>query len=311
MPDLHYHARMTLSRQQITLLILLTLVWGFNWPMLKLGVSHYPPLSFRSLSMWMGLPFLALVLQLKKVPFKIPMADWKELFMLATTNMLIWNVLIILAVQNLSSGRSAILGYTMPIFSAMIGVLVYGSALRWRGWLGVGCAALGVVLLLWHELSAIAGKPLGVVLGLVAAAFWGLGTQQIRHTRIQVPTLAIVFWMTCMSALLLSALAFVFERDLWGAPPDVAWVSIVYNAFGVFVFAQAAWLSLARNLPPLASTLSVMFIPILGVFSGAYFLHEALHWQDWAAIVLIVLAIASVLWPASTNTAPTSSPTDR
>jgi hypothetical protein len=25
-----------------------------------------------------------------------------------------------------------------------------------------------------------------------------------------------------------------------------------------------------------------------------------LHWQDWAAIVLIVLAIASVLWPDST-----------
>jgi TRAP-type C4-dicarboxylate transport system permease large subunit len=32
-----------------------------------------------------------------------------------------------------------------------------------------------------------------------------------------------------------------------------------------------------------------MFIPVLGVFSGAYFLHEALYWQDWAAIVLIVL----------------------
>jgi drug/metabolite transporter (DMT)-like permease len=301
---------MTLSRQQITLLITLTLVWGFNWPMLKLGVNHFPPLSFRSLSMWMGLPFLALVLTVKKVPFRIPKADWKELFMLATTNMLIWHVLIILAVQNLSSGRSAILGYTMPIFSAMIGVLCYGAALRWRGWLGVGSAAFGVVLLLWHELSAISGKPLGVVLGLLAAAFWGLGTQQIRHTRIQAPTLAIVFWMTCMSTVLMSALAFAFERERWGPPPDMAWVAIVYNAFGVFVFAQAAWLSLARNLPPLASSLSVMFIPVLGVFSGAYFLNEALHWQDWAAIGLIVLAIASVLWPASTPAAPARQATD-
>ena len=149
---------MTLSRQQITLLITLTLVWGFNWPMLKLGVNHYPPLSFRSLSMWMGLPFLALVLYVKKVPFRIPRADWQELLMLATTNMLVWHVLIMLAVQSLSSGRSAILGYTMPIFSAMIGVFWYGAALRWRGWLGVGCAALGVVLLLWHELSAIAAS---------------------------------------------------------------------------------------------------------------------------------------------------------
>lgn len=295
---------MTLSRQQITLLIILTLVWGFNWPMLKLGVNHYPPLSFRSLSMWMGLPFLALVLYVKKVSFKIPKQDWPELIMLAITNMLVWHVLIILAVQNLSSGRSAILGYTMPIFSALIGVLWFGASMRWRAWAGVGCAALGVLLLLWHELSAIAGKPLGIVLGLIAAAFWGLGTQQIRHTRIQVPTLAIVFWMTCMSALLMSVLAFVFERRDWVPVPDITWVSVVYNAFGVFVFAQAAWLSLARNLPPLASTLSVMFIPVLGVFSGAYFLNEALHWQDWAAIVLIVLAIASVLWPSSTPPAP-------
>ncbi len=291
---------MTLSRQQITLLIILTLVWGFNWPMLKLGVNHYPPLSFRSLSMWMGLPFLALVLYVKKVSFKIPKKDWPELTMLAITNMLVWHVLIILAVQNLSSGRSAILGYTMPIFSALIGVLWFGASMRWRAWAGVGCAALGVVLLLWHEFSAIAGKPLGIVLGLIAAAFWGLGTQQIRHTRMQVPTLAIVFWMIFMSTWLMSVLAFVFERKDWGPIPNITWVSIFYNAFGVFVFAQAAWLSLARNLPPLASTLSVMFIPVLGVFSGAYFLNEALHWQDWAAIVLIVLAIASVLWPART-----------
>ena len=292
--------RMTLSRQQITLLVTLTLVWGFNWPMLKMGVSYFPPLSFRSLSMWMGLPFLALVLYVKKISFKVPQSDWKELFILAATNMLIWHVLIILAVQNLSSGRAAILGYTMPIFSALIGVVAYGAVLQWRGWLGLAAALLGVMLLMWHELSTIAGKPLGVALGLVAAAFWGLGTQQIRHTRIQVPTLTIVFWMTCMSTLLMSFLAFVFERDDWGPPPAVTWASVVYNAFGVFVFAQAAWLSLARNLPPLASTLSVMFIPVLGVFSGAYFLNEVLHWQDWAAIVLIVVAIASVLWPSRT-----------
>ena len=137
-------ASMILSRQQITLLITLTLVWGFNWPVLKLGVSDYPPLSFRSLSMWMGLPFLALVLYAKKVPFKIPLNDWKELFVLAITNMLIWHVLIILAVQNLSSGRAAILGYTMPIFSAMIGVFWFGAVMRWRALCGLGGGAFAL-----------------------------------------------------------------------------------------------------------------------------------------------------------------------
>jgi drug/metabolite transporter (DMT)-like permease len=54
---------------------------------------------------------------------------------------------------------------------------------------------------------------------------------------------------------------------------------------------------MARDLPPVASTLSVMLIPVLGVFSGALWLDEVLHWQDWAAVLLMVLAIGSVLWP--------------
>jgi drug/metabolite transporter (DMT)-like permease len=40
-----------------------------------------------------------------------------------------------------------------------------------------------------------------------------------------------------------------------------------------------------------------MFIPILGVFSGAWWLGEVLHWQDWTAVLLMVAAIGSVLLP--------------
>jgi drug/metabolite transporter (DMT)-like permease len=300
----HPAPAVNLSRQQTVLLVVLTLVWGINWPVLKMGVLDYPPLTFRSLSMWLGLPFLGLLLYLRGISFAVPRSQWRELLILATTNMFVWHVMLILAVQNLSSGRSAILGYTMPIFSAVIGVLYFGARMQRRGWLGILAATGGVVLLLWHEVTMLTGKPLGVVMGLVGAAFWGLGTQQIRHTRMTVPTLTIVFWMTAMTTLLMSALAWAFEQPRWKAPPSLTWMSIVYNAFGVFVFAQATWLSLARNLPPLASTLSVMFIPVLGVFSGAVLLQEPLHWQDWAAIVLIVVAIASVLWPARAPTAP-------
>ena len=39
-------------------------------------------------------------------------------------------------------------------------------------------------------------------------------------------------------------------------------------------------------------------IPVLGVFSGAVWLGEVVHWQDWAAVVLMVVAIAAVLAPA-------------
>ena len=292
-----------LSAKQLWLLIILTIVWGLNWPVMKLGVTGMPPLLFRTLSMWLGLPVLALALVWLKVPFAMPRKHWPELLLLAATNMFIWHVCIILAIQSLSSGRAAILGYTMPIFSAILGAIFFASVMTKRNWLGVAAAALGVALLLWHEMMGLSGKPLGVALALTAAATWALGTQLLRRTKIDSPTLAISFWMTVLACVVMSALTVSFEREAWVMPSRSSWFAIVYNAVLVFGYAHAAWFYLARTLPPVASTLSVMFIPILGVFVGAYWLGEVLHWQDWAAVGLMVVAIASVL-------APTKSPTE-
>ncbi|MEN9779593.1 MAG: putative inner rane transporter YedA [Pseudomonadota bacterium] len=287
-----------LTQRQILILVLLTVVWGINWPVMKLGVMDYPPLTFRVWSIWLGVPVLALGLLAMKVPFRIPRAHWREVLVLAAFNMFIWHGCIILAVKALSSGRAAILGYTMPIFSAMLGAWLFSSPLSRRGWLGVSAAALGVALLLWHELTGLAGKPLGVLLALIAASTWALGTQMLRRTTIPVPTLAISFWMTALTGVVMLVLSFVFERAQWRLPGPTAWGSIVFNAVLVFGFAHAAWFWLARGLPPIASTLSVMLIPVIGVFSGAWWLGEQLHWQDFAAVLLMVVAIASVLWPA-------------
>ena len=289
---------MHLTRQQLALLVVLTLSWGINWPVMKLGVTAYPPLTFRALSMWLGLPVLGAALLFLKVPFRIPRKDWPELVWLAATNMFVWHVCIILAIRTLSSGRAAILGYTMPIFSALIGALFFATPLTRRGWLGVGAAALGVVLLLWHELTNLAGRPWGVLLALVSAACWALGTQNLRRTKLAAPALALSFWMTVMTAVVMSVLAAAFESSGWRLPDATAGAAILYNAVLIFGFAHAAWTVLAKGLPPIASTLSVMMIPVLGVFSGAVWLREPVHWQDWTAVLLMMVAIASVLWPS-------------
>ena len=291
----------SLTRRQLWLLITLTLVWGINWPIMKLGVTGFPPLTFRSLSMWIGMPVLTVALWVMKVPLRIPRAHWREVLKLAFFNMFVWHVLVILALPMLSSGRAAILGYTMPIFSAIWGVFWFNAPLRARQWLGVVAAGVGVLLLLWNELSHLSGQPFWVLMVLIAAAVWAYGTQRLRHTPLEVPTLTIAFWMTGMTTLLLTVLACVFEQDRWHMPSESTQWSILYNAIGVFAFAQAAWLTLARGLPPVASTLSVMFIPVLGVFSGAWWLGEVLHWQDWTAVGLMVVAIATVLWPARSS----------
>jgi hypothetical protein len=131
-----------LDRLQLALLVPLTLVWGFNWPVMRLGVSGYPPLTFRTISLWLGVPVLALVLVAMKTTFRVPRKNWPELLWLSATNMFIWHACIILAVKELSGGRAAILGYTMPVFSAVIGALLFSAVLTRRAWLGVGaCGA--------------------------------------------------------------------------------------------------------------------------------------------------------------------------
>ncbi len=300
---------MHLSRKQIILIVLVTLTWGVNWPVMKLGVTSYPPLTFRAICLWLGVPVLGLALVLLKVPFHVQRRDWRELFWLAFTNMFVWHALIILAVSLLSSGRAAILGYTMPVFSAVLGVFLYGTRLKPLQWMGVSAAAIGVALLLFNELTNLAGKPVGVALALVAALVWAVGTQRLRMTKIVASTLTISFWMTLMTAVVLSVLSIAFERDQWRMPPLQTWAAIAYNGVLIFGFTHAAWFTLARSLPPIASTLSTMMIPVLGVFSGALWLGEVLHWQDWAAVALMAVAIVSVLVAgASSKASPSAKP---
>lgn len=288
----------SLSRQQLVALVCITGVWGLNWPVMKIGVTDYPPLTFRVISMWLGLPVLALGLLVTRAPFRIARTHWRELAWLTLFNMVVWHALMIIAVKSLTSGRAAILGYSMPIFSALLGAWLFGNRLTLRGWSGVAAAALGVLLLLWHEISNLAGKPVGVLLALVSALAWAMGIQLMRRTTMTVPTLTISFWMTLMTTLVMTVLAIGFERPQWTAPPAATWGAIVYNAVLIFGLVQTLWLSLARHLTPVASTLSVMLIPVIGVFSGAVWLGEVLHWQDHAAVGLMMLAIASVLLPA-------------
>ncbi len=121
------------------------------------------------------------------------------------------------------------------------------------------------------------------------------------------PTLTLSFWMTAITGVVMAVLATLFERAQWYMPSTVVMWTIAFNAVLIFGYAHAAWFYLARTLPPIASTLSVMFIPVLGVLTGALWLGEVLHWQDWAAVVLMMVAIGSVLLPARTPRVPEAS----
>lgn len=295
---------MSTTRRQLWVLVLLTLVWGLNWPVMKVGVSGlpghpepYPPLLFRAVSMALGLPVLGAALVMLKIPLALPRSQWGPLVRLAVPNMMVWHAVVIVCVQQLSSGRAAILGYSMPIFTALWGWLAFGDRLGGRQLIGVAAAGLGVVLLLANEFGKLSGAPVAALGMLAAAAVWAWGTQRLRRAVTPVPLLTLVFWMTALTAAVLFVLSALLEAPRWAAPPAHTVASGLFNAVAIFGFAHAAWFYLARTMPPVASSVSVMLIPVLGTFSGAWLLGERLHWQDFAAMGLMVVAIASVLLP--------------
>ena len=285
----------TFSRNDLILLALLTLCWGFNWPIMKLGVTHYPPLTFRILGMIGALPVLWLAARMQGTPISLPRGKMVPLIRLAIPNVLLWNLFLITGITMLSSGRSAILGYTMPVWAVLFGLILFREQLTRIAWFGIACAFVGTLLLMSSEFGKLSGQPLGSVLMLLAAASWGYGTVRMKHSQVEMPTIALTFWMVFLASAVLTLAAVVFEHEQWRMPNLIEWAAVIYNAVLVFGFAFVVWFRLARRLPPVASGLSVMMIPVVGVFSGAWMLGETPHWQDYAAMVLILMSMATVL----------------
>lgn len=283
------------SGKYLALLVILTLCWGVNWPVMKLGVMDFPPITFRALCMLGGLPALWLLARQQKASLAIPPGRLGELVRLAIPNVVMWHALIIIGVSMLPSGRAAILGYTMPIWALLTGLVFYGEKPPRIAWIGVGCAMAGALLLLSNELASFAGQPLGTLMALLAAAGWGYGTVALKRSRLGMPTISLTFWMMAIAVPIVCTGAFLMERSAWRWPGGVTLAAIVYNAVIVLALCQVIWFTLARLLTPLASSLSVMMIPVTGVFSGMVLLGERPHWQDYAAMVLILAAMATVL----------------
>lgn len=287
-----------LTRKQLLALIALTLMWGVNWPMMKLSLRELSPLYFRAITMTLGASWLWLFFRARGVRMLPHGTEWKTVVTLALPNMLGWHTISIFGVKELSSGRAAILGFTMPIWTVLLGALFLDQKLTLRvAWATLAVAA-AIALLMAHELHNLTGRPLGVLWMELAALSWAIGTLMMRRLTITLPTEALAVWMMLLTSVCLWVLALVAEPVPSFQFSPAMWGSLVYGVFINYGFAQIIWFGLARNLPPATSAMSVMAIPLIGTLSATIVVGEVPHWQDYVAVVLVMSAIAAVLLPA-------------
>ena len=284
-------------------ILVLTLVWGCNWPVLKMGVTELAPLTFRSLTLPLAALGLLLVARASGDAIRVPRALWPKLIVLALFNIGCWNGFVLFGVQQLPAGRSAILAYTMPIWATLIAAIVLHERLSARKLVGLALGVAGMSVLIGEQIGVVRAAPSGALLILAAAITWAMGTVLLRKWQLPIAQNTLSGWMMLLGWIPLAVLAPFFDpQPLATELANLSargWFAIGYNIFLAGTLAHWAWFTLARTLPVAVSSLSSLPVPVVGVLSGMLVLGERPGAQEWIALALVVAALFTVLFQPS------------
>jgi drug/metabolite transporter (DMT)-like permease len=122
----------------------------------------------------------------------------------------------------------------------------------------------------------------------------------MKRWPVSLPVSAFTAWQQLISVPPILLVALLFESGTFNPFALSVWsmLGVFYNVFVVFIFGYWAWTKIVLIAPVGVSSLSIMMIPVVGVFSGMVLLGETPHWQDYVALVLVVASLATVLLPA-------------
>ena len=291
-------SRSVISRQQLIGLVGITLMWGINWPMMKIALREVSPMYFRGVTMGLGAVWLLFYFRFQGLRlWPANRREWRDIVLLGIPNMFLWHALSIMGVMSLPSGRASILGFTMPVWTVVIGVMFMGAQFTPRIIAAVIATLAAIGLLISHEFTALQGQPMGILWMELGALSWAIGTLWMRRISFTMPVQSLTVWMMLISSPLILLVAAGTETwPTWELSP-LAWGSLAYAVLINYGFAQIIWFGMARDLPPATSAMSIMAVPVVGTLSASLLIGELPHWQDYAAMVCVVLAIAAVLLP--------------
>ncbi len=287
--------RADFSRSGLVLLALLALGWGFNWPIMKIVLVDVAPLTFRGVCLLSGGIGVLLLARIGGQSLAVPAGSWTQLLLLTATNILVWNVCVIYGVAMLPSGRAALLGYTMPIWSTLLSVWFLHERLTPRRVLALILAMAGIFVLMSADLANLGGALGGVALLLTAAMSWAVGLVMLKRFIVPMPTFALTGWLMLLGGIPVALGAIALEHDQWRAVGTYPALGVLYNIFVSFMFCYWAWNRIVLMVPVAVSSLSSLITPVIGVLSGAWLLNEPLTWREIVAAGLILGGIAIVV----------------
>lgn len=274
---------------------MIAVFWGFNWPIMKVGLAEVPPWIFRASASLVSALGLFAIAKIGGYSLKVPRDKWRPLLLSAFLNMSLWNILVLYGIDLMDAGRAGILAYTMPLWATLVGAFVLKDRLGKRAIAGLALGLAGMALLFSVDAQALSGPPLGPLLVVVAAFCWGAGTVVVKAAGFTQPVTVVCGWQHLIGSIPVAIIALTWDIDnlqevtLWPA------LSVVYNMTITGILCYWAYFKVVSLLPVVASTVGTLMVPVIGVFANELIFGVHPHLVDYAALVCVGGAVFLVM----------------
>jgi drug/metabolite transporter (DMT)-like permease len=273
----------------ILALLLISLIWGFNWVILKQSLRYAGPHDFNAIRLILGSLFLLAFLVWKKKPLRPPFPLWTVILGICQTTL--GTGLILMALENGGAGKTAILVYTMPFWILLFARLFLDERLRGALWIPVIMALCGLVFIL--EPWAMGGTSLSKYLAVLSGVSWAAGAiiVKIMGRGCKIDLIRLTTWQLIFGTVPLVPLALVVPS------PSIDWTpffigSTLYNAVLVCGVAFLLWTYLFDRLPAGIAGLGTLAIPVIGITASRFQFGEEIGFWEGCGIALILAGLA-------------------
>ena len=273
----------------IIALALLSLIWGYNWVVMKLAGNYAGPFDFAALRTVFGALALFAVLRWRRQPMRVVAPGWTLLLGLLQTagftGLSQW------ALVSGGAGKTAVLAYTMPFWILLLAWPLLGERLRGWQWLAVATAFVGLMLIVepWNSQGSLASEMLAVASGLA----WGASAIVAKKMRMrhQVDLLSLTAWQ-----MLFGAIALVIVAMMVPSPPLIVggyliW-AVVYTSILGTALAWLLWLYVLDTLPAGVAGVGTLAIPAVGVLAAWMQIGERPNAAELSGMLAIALGLA-------------------
>jgi drug/metabolite transporter (DMT)-like permease len=290
------------SRLHLAGILLLAVLWGLNWPAVKIALGEIPPWSLRTIGLTGGALTLIVAALLRGQRLTVSRSEIVPLLIAGSLTIAGFNILLAFAQLHASTSRAVIVTFTMPMWTVIFARLFLGEPINRQRLIGIvlglcGLAALALPLIAAGEFG------IGLVYALGGGISWAMGTVVIRRWPVAAPALTIAAWQLLTGAACAAVGMLVVEglpalHDLHAA---TIW-AMAYHVVLALALAYLLWFAILPHVPVGVASLGTLLVPAIGVLGAMFILAEQPSTTDYLGLALVTLAALSILLQARPKT---------